>query len=237
MFVPVGLALGALSSVSSLVESAASGLAKAGGNDPLSALAQAFTGDQPPANPSPGKPVPGQFDSGTLATLISLQGQGSAGASNAATGLFAKLDADGNGAISKSEFESALSGAGVDTGSADALFGQLDADGTISKSELAAARGGYHSHHHRHHVAGGSGGLASLMNSTSADGSKSQTTTNSDGSTTTTITYADGSTVSATTPAAQQGSGTPGRGDLLEQLIKMQAMLTSPAAGTTAAVA
>ena len=80
MFVPVGLALGALSSVSSLVESAAAGIAKAGGNDPLSALAQAFTGDQPPANPPPGKPAAGQFDSGTLATLISLQGQGSAGA-------------------------------------------------------------------------------------------------------------------------------------------------------------
>lgn len=84
--------------------------------------------------------------------------------------------------------------------------------------------------------------VASLMNSTSADGSKSQSTTNSDGSTTTTITYADGSTVSTTTLAASQngetsgGASTPNRGNLLEQLIKMQAMLTSPA-GTTAAVA
>jgi hypothetical protein len=235
MIIPVGLALGALSGVSSLIESAASGLAKAGGNDPLSALAQAFTGDQPPADPA-GKPAGGPFNSGTLATLISLQGQNGAGG---ASGLFAKLDANSDGSISKSEFESALAGAGVDSNSADAVFGRLDADGdgSISKSELASARGGYHSHHHGHHVGGASGGgAASLLNATSADGSQTQTTSNPDGSTTTTVTYADGSTVSTTTPASG-GSGTPNRGNLLEQLVKLQAQLTSPANGTTAAVA
>jgi hypothetical protein len=238
MFIPVGLALGALSTVSSLVEQAATSMAKAGGNDPLTALAQAFTGEQPPSAPA-ATPAASQFDKGTLAALISLQGQGGTTASNAVSGMFAKLDSDGDGFVSKTEFESALGAAGVDNASADALFGKLDAngDGGISQSELTASRAGYRHHHQR---AGGAGGLASLMNATSADGSQSQTTTNADGSTTTTITYADGSTVSATTPAAAQsggGSTTPGHGNLLEQLIQMQAMLTSPAAATTAAVA
>lgn len=238
MFIPVGLALGALSSVSSLVESAASGLAKAGGKDPLSALAQAFTGEDQAQSKPASASLASRLDSGTLAALISLQGQGGAGAANTASGLFGKLDADGNGAIGQSEFESALGSAGVDTNSADALFARLDAngDGSVSKSELASARG-YQSHHQGHHVGGsGGGGAASLLNAASADGSKTQTTTNADGSTTTTITYADGSTVSTTAPVSG-GSGTPGRGNLIEQLIKLQAMLANPAAGTTAAVA
>jgi hypothetical protein len=234
MLIPVGLALGALSGVSSLLESAASGLAKAGGNDPLSALAQAFAGDQPPADPA-GRPAAGRFDSGTLAALISLQGQSSTGTVNAASGLFAKLDADGNGAIGKGEFESALGSAGVDANGADALFGRLDAngDGSISRSELSSPASYLH-----HDRAGGIGRASSLLNATGADGSKTQTSTNPDGSTTTTITYADGSTVSTTAPAPQaSGSGTLNRGNLLEQLIKLQAMVASPATGTTAAVA
>lgn len=238
MFIPVGLALGALSGVSSLVESAASSLAKAGGNDPLSALAQAFTGEeQAQSKPASGS-LAGRLDSGTLAALISLQGQVSAAGANAAAGLFGKLDADGNGAIGQSEFESALGGAGVDSNSADALFSKLDAngDGSISKSELASARG-YQSHHHGDHVGkSGGGGAASLLNGTSADGATTQTTTNADGSTTTTVTYADGSTVSSTTPASG-GSGKSGRGNLIEQLIKLQAMLANPAGSTIAAVA
>ena len=243
MLLAIGPALGALSSVSSLLESAASSIGKAAGND-LSALGQTFTaGNQPQSNPATGGTAASPFNTGTLATLISLQGQNTT-AGGAASGLLAKLDANGDGSVSKSEFESALSGAGVDTSSADALFSKLDAngDGSISKSELASARGGYHSHHHGHRVggSGGGGGASSLLNATNADGSTTQTATNSDGSTTTTITYADGSTVSATTPAASPsggGSGAPNRGNLLEQLIKMQAMLASPAAGTTAAVA
>jgi hypothetical protein len=247
MFIPVGLALGALSTVSSLVESAASSLAKAGGNDPLTALAQAFTGEQPPSNPA-SVPAASQFDKGTLAALISLQGQGTTGASGAsgASGLFAKLDADGDGTVSKSEFESTLGKAGVDTNSADTLFSKLDAngDGSISKSELASARHAYQSHRHHHTGgAGQGGGASSLLNATNADGSTTQTTANADGSSTTTISYPDGSTVTSTTPAAAQSGGTSGgsgsssSGNLIEKLIQMQSMLISQSTPTTAAVA
>jgi len=234
MLFAIGPALGALSAVGSMLESAASSIGQEVDKD-LSALGQTFTAaNQPPSNPATGGSSP--FNSGTLAALISLQGQNGA---NGASGLFAKLDTDGDGTINKSEFESALGSAGVDSSSADALFSRLDAngDGSISQSELASARG-YLSHHYGHHVGGsGGGGAAALLNATSADGSTTQTTTNADGSTTTTITYADGSTVSSVTPAPQAGaSATPSRGNLLEQLIKLQAMLASPATGTTAAV-
>ena len=158
MFIPVGLALGALSTVSSLVESAASSLAKSGGNDPLTALAQAFTGEHPTAAQPAGTPAASQFDNGTLAALIALQGQGGTG--KAASGLFGKLDADGDGFVSKSELENALSGAGVDKTSADAVFGKLDAngDGGISQSELSLQA----AYHHRHRQQAGGDLLAQL---------------------------------------------------------------------------
>ena len=78
-----------------------------------------------------------------MAALISLQGQRLASARNRRPALFAKLDTDGDGQISQSEFETALGSAGVDTSSADALFAKLDAngDGSISQSELASANG------------------------------------------------------------------------------------------------
>jgi EF hand len=239
MFIPVGLALGALSGISSLVQSAASSLTKGNGDNPLSALTQGLGGDQPPAIPT-GTSSASQLDSGTLAALISLQGQASSGTSGA-SGVFAKLDANSDESISQREFENGLSAAGVDTNSADALFKSLDAngDGSISKSELASARHAYQGHHQHHRAGGaGQGGASSLLNATSADGSTSQTTTNPDGSTTTTITYGDGSTVSSTIPAAQSGgSVSPGHSNRLEQLIRMQSMLSSQSAPTTAAIA
>jgi hypothetical protein len=247
MFFAIGPALSALSSVSSLLETAASGVGQAAGNE-LSALSQYFTSnsDQSQSQPTSGGSS-SPLDSGTMAALLSLQGQSSA-ATGGACGLFAKLDADGDGSISKSEFESALGNAGVDTNSADALFSKLDAngDGSITKSELASARHAYQgTHHHRHAGgAGQGGGVSSLLNATNADGSTTQTTANSDGSSTTTITYADGSTVTLTTLAASQnsgtsggGSGSSGSGNLLEKLIQMQSMFISQSAPTTTAVA
>ena len=91
-----------------------------------------------------------------MAALISLQGQSANGVTaQSPSQLFSKLDSDGDGSISKSEFESALGGAGVDTSSADALFAKLDAngDGSISQSELAKAKHGHH-----HHQGGGDPG-------------------------------------------------------------------------------
>ena len=81
-----------------------------------------------------------------MAALISLQGQPATGiGAQSPSQLFAKLDTDGDGQISQSEFETALGADGVDTSSADALFAKLDAngDGSISQSELASAKRGH----------------------------------------------------------------------------------------------
>jgi hypothetical protein len=232
MFPWIGAAGSALSLLNTVLKSGtASGAAKTG-NDLFSSLGQALTGNnsatQTNAVTGSGQAAPA-LSSGTLATLIAMQGQGGA---NGRGGAFARLDADGDGSISKSEFETAANKAGVDTSSADALFGKLDTngDGSISKSELAKAT------HHGHH---GMGRLAQAMNS-DASGATSKTTTNADGSTTTTITYADGSSVTSTTAAAS-GSSSSGsnQANLLEQLIKMQAQIaggssSSAVASTTA---
>ncbi len=250
MFSMIGAAGGALSILSSFLQSSTAGNTKSTGNDPLSSLEQALSGNSGTGAQSQTAVGSGtgtsSLSSGTLAALIAFQGQSGANGANGANGsggLFAQLDSDGDGQISQSEFEGALGQAGVDTSSADALFGKLDSDGNgeISKGEMAAARHG-HGHHHAQ-GAGGQGGLASLLNGTDATGASTQTTTNADGSSTTTISYADGSTVSMSTPATPQdggasgGSGSSGKNNLLEQLIKLQAQLTSRSGTTTSTVA
>jgi hypothetical protein len=196
-------------------------------------------------------PAPPPFQNGTMAALIALQGQNTTGAGGAQS-LFGKLDSDGDGAVSKSEFEDVLGQSGVDTSSADALFGKLDqnGDGSIDQGELTSATKRGHGHHHHHMNADGDqGGLASLLDSTSASGAKTQTATNADGSSTTTISYADGSTVTLTTPAAPTGGASTDSGsstqaaaksggiNLIEQLIKMQAQLGSQQGTTVSALA
>jgi len=268
MFIPIGAASNALSYLQSLLTMGTSGAGDANGANPISTLldgqseSDPTTGAPPPAAASTGSsPVPNQpsFDAGMMAALISFQSQQSQSASGAApqdpSKLFAKLDTDGNGQISQSEFETALGNDGVDKSSADALFSKLDAngDGSIGQSELTQARhGGGHHHHHMHADGGSQGGgttgqstIDALLSSASASGAQTQSTTNSDGSTTTTISYADGSTVEMTTPAAStdnsgnSGTGTTGQNtaNLLEQLIQLQAQLLNAAPPTLSAVA
>jgi hypothetical protein len=248
MFMAVGAASGVLSTLQSLL---AQGTAGIGSTDPLSSLLGAVSGaasdgDTPKAPASStGSATPAQsFDTSTMAALISLQDQSGPQGSSP---LFAKLDADGNGQVSKSEFETTLGNAGVDQSSADALFDKLDAngDGSIDQSELSKARHGGH-HHHRMHADGssGQGGLASLMSGAGVTGATSQTTSNADGSSTTTITYADGSKVEMTSPATPSDSGNTGAGtggpsaaNLIERLIQMQAQLVNAATSTVSTVA
>lgn len=239
MIIPVGLALGALSTVSSMVQQAASSLSGAGSNDPLTALTQSSTGDQSQSDQT-SQSSGSKFDQGTLAAMIALQGLGQ----DASGSRFGKLDTDGDGSISKTEFETALSGSGVDTASADSLFSTLDAngDGSVGKNELAAPRS-YQSHDNNG-VVGGQSDFTSLMDSSGSNNATSQTVTNSDGSTTTTITYADGSTVSTTSAAPQSAdaststsSSSSTQGSPLEQLIKLQASLIGSVSSTTSTVA
>jgi hypothetical protein len=169
--------------------------------------------------------------------------------------LFSLLDTNGDGSISKSEFESELGAGGTNLANADSVFSQLDSNG-VSLDELASAlqsqntAGSHHAHgHHGGHGGGGGGGggLADAL-SQSVDGSSSTTTTNSDGSTTTTITYADGSTVTSTSAASKSGGSGSGAGssgggtssnsaassyNLVEKMIQMQSQAISGAASTS----
>ena len=170
MFIPIGAASSALSYLQSLLAMGASGAGDANGANPISTLLDGQSGSDPttsappPATASTGSTSGSNqptFDAGMMAALISLQSQQSQSTSGAApqgpSQLFAKLDTDGDGQISKSEFETALGSDGVDATSADALFGKLDAngDGSISQSELTQARHGGGGHHHHMHAGGG----------------------------------------------------------------------------------
>jgi hypothetical protein len=107
--------------------------------------------------------------------------------------LFAKIDSDGDGKISKTELEAAFTAAGGSTDQADALFDKLDkdGDGAVSKTEFltAAARG-----HRQAHMAQGGGADASQVAPPTTQ------VQNQDGSITITITASDGSKIAFTTP-------------------------------------
>ena len=66
--------------------------------------------------------------------------------------LFAQIDGDGDGKITKSEFEDALGAGGTNLAQADSVFGKLDkdGDGSVSLKELASALKGGKGHHHEH---------------------------------------------------------------------------------------
>ena len=267
MSMSVGTSSSALSYLQSLMQQGTAGVSgAANGSDPLSILLQSLSGSGPTTDPLTSATAPAGATAGspsigatTMAALISLQGQSASGvAALSPSQLFAKLDANGDGQISKSEFESALGSAGVDSSTADTLFSKLDAngDGSISQSELTSAKPG-NGHHHHMHGGGGSQGsgssgqsaVNSLVSSATVDGATTQTATNPDGSTTTILTYPDGSTVETTSAVAPtnggaaSGSGTSNgtsnqnSANLLEQLIQLQSQLVTAAGSTLSAIA
>jgi hypothetical protein len=221
----------------------------------------ASSGNSPAATGSSGF---SQLAPGTLSALLAAQSQASTATTTSSSisasaptsrsaalqDLFSQIDANGDGQISKSEFENALGAGGTNLAQADSVFNKLDGngDGSVSLSELSSAlqgAGGRGGHHHHAHV-GGAGGSG---NSSSADGSSSDpllqalagatanTVTNSDGSTTTSITNADGSVVTLTTPAAKissssatSSSNATASYNFLEQLIQREAQAISSGA-------
>jgi hypothetical protein len=218
-------ALGAVSSIwdslQSLTASNSSPTTSAGQSQPASNPFDVSAGAQASGTPTTGFTGPGsawsQISPQTMSALIEAQSQsGTANTapsspSDALQDLFSQIDGNGDGSISKSEFEGALGAGGTNIAAADDVFNKLDADGdgSVSLDELKnALQGSHHGHHHLH--AGGSGDANSADGSDpNADpllqalaGASSTSVTNSDGSTTTSITYADGSKVSLTTPAA-----------------------------------
>jgi Ca2+-binding EF-hand superfamily protein len=177
-------------------------------------------------------PVPGggaQISPETMSALLAAQSQsGSAfqpmSRQDALKDLFSKIDADGDGKISKSEFEDALGAGGTNVAQADDVFSKLDkdGDGSVSMDEMSSSlKGGHHGHHH---MASGAGDDSNDPLMQALDGANSTTVTNADGSTTTSLTYADGSTVTMTTPATSSASKAAASSyNFLEQLIQRQA--------------
>jgi len=203
-----------------------------------------------------------QLSPETMSALLAAQGQTSTGAttsistspSSALQDLFSQIDANGDGAISKTEFENALGAGGTNIAQADKVFGELDknGDGSVSMSELQSAlkgAGGKGGHHHHAHAAssGDSSGTTtadgtSSTTGTSGSGSSAgsdpllqalagasgNSTTNSNGSTTTSLTFADGSSVSMTSPAATTSSSSATASyNFLEQMIQREAQAIS----------
>lgn len=167
-----------------------------------------------------------------FAAQSSTQSSGTTSQSDALKDLFGLLDTNGDGQISKSEFESNLGAGGTNIANADSVFGKLDTngDGSVSLDELSTAlksKGGGHGHHHAHGAGGGKGGGQDALLQ-ALDGASSSSTTNSDGSTTTTLTYSDGSTVTLNTPAKSASNSSASNTasssyNLVEKMIQKQA--------------
>jgi EF hand domain-containing protein len=174
----------------------------------------------------------GQIAPETMSALLAAQSQSGTdfqpmSREDALKDLFSKIDADGDGQITKDEFEKALGAGGTNTAQADDVFSKLDKDGSgsVSMGEMSSALKGGRGHHHgHHHMPGGSGDDSSDPLMQALDGATGSTVTNSDGSTTTSLKYADGSTVTMTKPAASTASTQATSSyNFLEQLIQRQA--------------
>ncbi|MGX9430364.1 MULTISPECIES: EF-hand domain-containing protein [Bradyrhizobium] len=177
----------------------------------------------------------------TMSALLDAQSQVSTGAavstksrSDALKDLFGQIDRDGDGKITKSEFEDALGAGGTNLAKADDVFSKLDkdGDGNVTLDEMSSALkggSGHRSHAHRH-SGGGGGGADALMQA--LDGT-STSIANSDGSVTTTTTYADGSKITATSAASPSAARAAtssynfvdqlGQRHAVDQLVQLQA--------------
>jgi EF-hand domain pair len=100
--------------------------------------------------------------------------------------LFSQIDGNGDGQITKSEFENALGAGGTNTAAADDVFSKLDTngDGSVSLDELSSAlkgKGGHHGHHHAasSSTSGASGSTDPLLQALQAGSSTSSSSTSS----------------------------------------------------------
>ena len=188
-----------------------------------------------------------QISAQTMSALLDAQSQSSAASTTAATksrssalkDLFAQIDGNADGKITKSEFEEALGAGGTNLAQADSVFGKLDkdGDGSVSLKELASAlKSGKH-HHDRPTESSTSGGSSSNPFSQALEGASSNSVTNSDGSVTTSLTYADGSKVTMTSAAGKTSATSAASSyNFIEQMIQRQAQAVSSATASSLSV-
>ena len=253
MLFALGAVSSALDAIQSLTNSKSSssthktGSAQ-GATNPFAIDSGSSTSSNATASVNPGK-YP-QIAPETMNALFAAQSQsadGSTSSSSASKGreaalkdLFSQIDADGDGKITKSEFEDALGAGGTNLAQADDVFSKMDAssDGSVSLDEMSKAlKSGHHGHAFGASGAGDASGSRSDSSSSSSGGSTSTTTTNADGSTTTTLTYADGFKMSTTVPGASSPSSANGGGnspyDWFGQMMQRQAQAASATASSS----
>jgi hypothetical protein len=262
MSMSVSASSNALSYLQQLLQQGIAGASgQASASDPLTTLMNAMSASDGSADQSGSASdsssaisfPPPSFDSNTMAMLISTQSQSASSSAAASPSQSAtQTGSEVFENIGKTDFENALAGAGVSKSDADTLFAQLDSNGT---SAAQGASPGAHGAHGQHHHGNGGGaesqdsGAApsqnppdALLSGASADGATSQTATNADGSTTTTLTYADGTKIDMISPAAASNaatssSGSDQKGNLIENLIRLQSQLLPAAAATLSTIA
>jgi hypothetical protein len=266
MMFAIGAATSLLDSLQALSASKSSSASSSTGQsqgaaNPFDLGASTQTTATPTTGFSPGTSGFSAISPQTMSALLDAQSQSgttsstTTSPSDALQNLFNDIDANGDGSITKSEFENALGAGGTNTAAADKVFGELDSngDGTVSLDELKSAlqsAGSHHGGHHHMHAGGASGSGDSSADSSSGSssnpllqalaGASSTSATNSDGSTTTTISYADGSKVSLTMPAASTTSSTSNTAtssyNLIEQMIQREAKALSASVSSSLSV-
>ncbi len=239
MFLALGAASSAIDVLKALTSSKSSSASSTGASQntksPFDLLA---SNAQTSVGPGSGSGGGAQISPETMSALLDAQSQCSSGEttasrsrSSALKDLFAQIDGDGDGKITKSEFEEALGAGGTNLENADSVFGKLDkdGDGSVSLKELASAlrpKG-----HHNRDDANDAGGSGSDPFSQALQGASTTSVTNSDGSVTTSLTYADGSKVTMTTAAGgSSSSAATSSYNFIEQMIQRQAQAISSAA-------
>ncbi len=133
------------------------------------AAADALYADLDPNNTGSSQNLPMPLYSSQMgAQMIGYQAQGwpgapgGGGSSQVAQSLFAQIDSDGSGSITKSELEQAVTNAGGTAAAADALYAKLDPQntGSVSEQQFVSALSSKGAHHHGHHHHAGGGGEA-----------------------------------------------------------------------------
>lgn len=222
MFLALGAASSAIDALAALTSSKpSSGVPSDAANN------VAFQPDaSAPAGPVSGPRGGASISPQTMSALLAAQSQsGTTGSaptsrSDALKDLFAQIDANGDGKITKAEFEDALGAGGTNLAQADDVFAKLDkgGDGSVSLGEMSQAFKAGRGHHGHHHAASSS--------AASADDPLMQAL---QGATSTSVTYADGSQVTTTSAAAGANASGPAASShyLIERLIQRQAGLIS----------
>jgi Ca2+-binding EF-hand superfamily protein len=249
MFLALGAASSALDALKALTSSKSSSAKTTGASqDAKSPFDLMPSGSQASVGPGSASGGGSHISPQTMSALLDAQSQSSStgsattaskSRSSALKDLFGQIDGDGDGKISKSEFEEALGAGGTNLAQADSVFGKLDkdGDGSVSLKELASALKGGKKAHHDHHAASESDGSNSNPFSQALQGASSNSVTNSDGSVTTSLTYADGSKVTMTSAAGKSSATSAASSyNFIEQMIQRQAQAISSATTSSLSV-